>query len=152
MLIYRISKSEFIDDLTGVGAKLFGGRWNSKGIFMLYASANRALAVLELLVHLDANEIQQHNFSIAEIEIPETSLKIVPLNSLPDNWRHPNTTQYLKSRGDVWIRKSESVALAVPSVLIPQEQNILVNSQHPDFRKVKLKKTYEFSLDRRLKQ
>ena len=83
MLIYRISKTEFIDDLTGVGAKLFGGRWNSKGIFMLYASANRALAVLELLVHLDANEIQQHNFSIAEIEIPENLIKTISHHTSP---------------------------------------------------------------------
>ena len=151
MLVYRISKTEFIEDLTGTGAKLFGGRWNNKGVFMLYASVSRALAVLELLAHLDANEIQHHSFSIAEIEIPDDSLKTISLQLLPDNWRTPTAHLYLRSRGDAWVSKADSIALTVPSIIIQQEQNVLLNCSHPNFKKVKLKRTYEFSFDRRLK-
>lgn len=150
MLVYRIAKSRYINDLSGVGAKLNGGRWNRKGISIIYTSLNRALASVEYLIHVPIYLLPK-NLSIAAIEIPDniTSEKI-EVTDLPGNWRQYPAPLKLAEIGDNWVLKNSSLFLRIPSAVVEQEYNILINPAHPDIRKVKIESVHPFVFDERL--
>ncbi|MBC7474708.1 MAG: RES family NAD+ phosphorylase, partial [Candidatus Sericytochromatia bacterium] len=106
MKLYRIAKEQHIRDLTGTGARLYGGRWNHKGISLLYTSESRSLATLELLVHTSPALIP-NDLSILEIEIPDT-IKIdnVDINSLPKDWRNYTSPLALADIGSQWVQSN----------------------------------------------
>lgn len=133
---------------TGEGAAKAGGRWNSRGVRVVYASASRSLAALELLVHL--NPPISFTLAVFPIEFAREWLEEVPLSSLPSEWQSqppPSSTQHI---GDMWALGMRSVVLSVPSVLVPEERNFLVNPAHPDFPRLRMGPPRPFTLDPRL--
>ena len=133
MLVYRIAKmKERAVDLSGIGAFLYGGRWNSEGVFMLYTSTHASLALLEVLVHADESEIPPQLF-ISQIEISEpASIYQFPEEELPRNWREPDNLS-LKKLGDRLMREKKYVGFQVLSAVLPSEYNILLNPLFPGY-------------------
>jgi RES domain-containing protein len=148
MIIFRICNSIYKDDLSGTGAKLFGGRWNSKGIPMLYATEHISLSVLEMLVH---SQFQDFNIelSLLHINIPDTIfIKEIKLSKLKKEWIEDNS--YTKYMGNEFIKSTSNLLLKVPSAVINEEHNFLINPLHNDFKKLKIIKTQIFKTDKRL--
>ncbi len=152
MEVYRISKCKYIEDLSGTGARIYGGRWNSKGQAVVYTASSRSLAALETMAHIPQKNFPS-DFCIAIIQIPDT-LKIqdIPDKKLPHGWQTIALRPSVQFLGDQWIKKSNAAVLRVPSVIIPEEYNLLINPLHPATEKVKIKEVYSFVFDKRLKK
>ena len=149
MKVFRISKCNFIDDLAGTGAALYGGRWNSKGIYILYTAATASLALLEIIVH--TSTFPKEDFCMLEIDIPENKILELKEKQLPADWRKYPSPSVLKKIGDAFCRDREYLALKIPSVILPEEFNYLINPEHPDFKKIKVIKKNRITIDERLK-
>jgi len=150
MQVYRISKTDYIDNLTGAGAEAYGGRWNRKGTRMVYTSESRSLASVEYLVHVPF-AIVPDDLSIVSIEIPD-KIKAQQLNlsKLPKNWREYPAPDSLAIIGSDWAKTRRSLLLRVPSAVVDDEFNVLINPLHPDFDLIKIKKSKEYTFDGRL--
>ncbi len=149
MFIYRITKAQYAGDLSGLGAKLFGGRWNSKGTPILYFASSRSLAVLELFVHVSQSQAPK-DLKILKAKLPDTSIEEFDQASFDKMLRSKFSVSQFKKAGDSWIDRQRSLALSVPSVIIPEEKNILVNPEHTDIDKLKIVEIEDFSFDHRL--
>ncbi|HOY42729.1 MAG TPA: RES family NAD+ phosphorylase [Chitinophagales bacterium] len=150
MLVYRISGQRFANDLSGTGARLNGGRWNSVGLSLLYAASYRSLALLEILVHTTNNYVPD-DLMLITIEIPDTILiKEILHEEISDELNRKKAQAQFQTIGDKWIKSQTSLILKVPSVIIPEEFNYLINPLHKDFHKVKIKETKLFRFDDRL--
>ena len=152
MRVYRICKREYAKDLSGEGARKVGGRWNSKGIPMLYTSSSVALATLEILVHLQLN-IMPKNLVTVEIEFPDNlKIKTVKLKDLDKAWNQYPAGGICSSTGDAWSLSQSTPLLRVPSAIIQSknEFNILANPLHPTSGLTKVVKVSEYSIDQRL--
>ncbi|HRD56776.1 MAG TPA: RES family NAD+ phosphorylase [Ferruginibacter sp.] len=148
MIVYRIAHSLYSKDISGAGAKLFGGRWNSVGIPMLYASQHISLAVLELMVHSRLRDYYE-NLDLVEINIPDNIEPIeITLTKLKKNWELD--AGYTRFIGDEFIRNNQSLILKVPSAVIQEEHNFIINPLHTDFKKLKINNIREFETDERL--
>lgn len=149
MLVYRITRAKFANDLSGEGNRLYGSRWIPTGIPAVYTSQNRALAVLEFYTHLLA-EFAPGKLKLVTIDIPSTiHPHIVQLSSLPDYWcKHPVPPE-VQVIGAV-IFKAGNAAIQVPSVLVPHEFNYILNASHPDMTKVRISSVEDFEFDCRL--
>jgi RES domain-containing protein len=150
MIVYRLSKAIYASDLSGKGAELAGGRWNSKGTAMVYTGESRALCTAEIAVHTPLGNLPI-DYCMVSIEIPE-HVRICELSGseLPSDWRlfpHPHTTQ---ETGDIFIRENTCAVLRVPSVVVQGEYNYLLNPSHPDFHAIKVIAVLPFSFDERL--
>ncbi|MGH2645514.1 MAG: RES family NAD+ phosphorylase, partial [Chitinophagaceae bacterium] len=120
MEVYRIGKTKFIHDLSGTGSRLYGGRWNSKGLGVIYTSSYRSLAALELLVHVPLKNLT-HDYSLATIHIPENiRIKTITLHHLPDDWQNISMNPSLQEIGNKWMKELQACILKVPSVVIPK--------------------------------
>jgi RES domain-containing protein len=151
MLVYRIAKmKERAVDLSGIGAFLYGGRWNSEGVFMLYTSTHASLAMLEVLVHADESEIPPQLF-MSQIEISEPApIYQFPEEELPKNWREPDNLS-LKRLGDRLMREKKYVGFQVFSAVLPSEYNILLNPLFPGYTDlVKIRRIDRLGTDPRL--
>jgi len=134
---------------TGEGARLYGGRWNSPGVPMVYASEHKSLAALEARVHVDTTKkIKRYKSFVFHFD--EKLMKTFRVSSLPKDWQEEPPPPSIQSLGDTWIKAAASVILAVPSVIIPDELNYLINPNHPDFDKIKIEKPTDFAFDPRL--
>jgi len=152
MLVYRIVKLEKrTTDLTGTGAYNEGGRWNSEGVYALYTSEHRALAMLEVLVHLDESELPPNMFIIT-IQIEDTApIFTVPDNSLPANWRIPENI-LLKEMGDNVFREKKFVGIKVRSAVMQDSYNYVLNPLFPGYYDlVKIVEVKPLTVDKRLK-
>lgn len=149
MILYRIANCNYITNLDGMGARLYGARWNSKGNAVVYLASSRALAVLEVLVHLQPL-FTPSNFCLAEIEVPDSSILTFDIKSLPDNWQDASSPSELKALGNQFIKETKYLLMKVPSSVVPEEYNYLLNPRHTDISKVKILSTYPFSFDDRL--
>lgn len=149
MILYRIAKCTYVNDLTGTGARLYGGRWNSIGKPMVYLASSRALAVLEVLVHLSPTMFPG-GFCIAQIEVPDNSFQSVEIKQLPVNWQDISPPTALKKVGDGFLKQQDKLLLKVPSAIVAEEYNYLLNPLHPEISKVKLIKQLPFNFDERL--
>ena len=149
MEVYRITHSKWADKLAASG---YAARWNSSGLFVIYAAENISLACLENLVHRNGFGLDA-NFSLITITIPD-EIPIVELKSaiLPDNWNNNDEKAHLICRkyADAWVRSQKSSVLIVPSAIIENEKNIIINTNHADFLKIKITKIQPFSFDKRL--
>jgi RES domain-containing protein len=134
----------------GEGARLAGGRWNRRGTAVVYASETLSLAALEYLVHLDF-VLAPPDLTAVAAEIPD-SLPVTRLEAadLPRNWRSYPAPDALAELGTTWITTRRTVALSVPSAIVPAERNVLLNPAHPDFKKLRLLPPERFSFDPRL--
>jgi RES domain-containing protein len=146
MILYRFSPEQFSSDISGEGARRFGGRWNSKGRPVVYTSLSISLSLLELLIHsISHDEIIRNYLTI--IEAPDDKITEVPLSTLKKNWTgDEDFTKYL---GDEFLQ-SDFLLMKVPSAIIPHESNLLINPSHRDFKKVKIKTAERFMFDARL--
>ncbi len=145
MVVFRIARKDYIQDLSGRGAELFGGRWNEKGIPALYTSSSLSLAALEILVHTDKS-LPPVNMAYAKIYVPDEmfSMKILRLK----NDEEPVVY------GTKWLKEKRGLMLKVPSVILPYEYdhefNLILNPQHEDYKKVFVAEVHDFSFDVRL--
>ncbi len=147
MQLYRIAKTEFIRDLSGYGASRSNNRWNSKGMEMLYTSTARSLALLEVMVHVPINLLKDMDLSIITLEI--NPKHITEISDLPKSWMYD--TKMMRNVGDRWLRSLKSVGLIVPSAIIPEEKNMLLNPNVNGFSAhVKVLDVTKFEADKRL--
>ncbi len=150
MFLFRISKKVHIRDLTGAGARLYGGRWNHRGVPLIYTSESRSLATVEYLVHLSLPEAPG-DLSMATLEVPDDILpEPLDLSSLPRNWRESPPPVKLADLGTEWARSRTSLLLRVPSAVIEHEHNMLINPAHNGMSRVKLVEVKPYKLDERL--
>ena len=133
--------------LSGEGAQKYGGRWNSPGQAMVYLGSTRALTALELLAHLPTPSSRRKPFVLIEVELPITELA---LEKVSGNWNAQPPEKDSFEVGDKWLKSGHSLALAVPSCLIPEETCILLNPLHPKNEKVRVVSERSFSFDQRL--
>ena len=150
MKAFRIVKARHAAEaFTGEGARIHGGRWNRPGTPMVYAAETRALAALESLAHFAGAE-RRIRFVVFEIEIPEGLVRRIDAGKLPAGWRAGEPSAATQELGTRWQQTGESVALGVPSVLIPQELCVLLNPAHPDTRRVTISYPEAFEFDSRI--
>ena len=149
MVLYRIANCNYADDLSGTGARLYGGRWNSEGKAALYLASSRALAVLEVLVHLPPLMIPD-NYCLAEIEVPGELVREVAIGELPANWKDVSPPAGLRQIGDEFLKSRANLLMRMPSSIVPMEFNFMLNPLHPAFKEVKLLKHPPFDFDERL--
>ena len=131
---------------------MFGGRWNHRGTAVVYTSSTLSLAAMELLVHLDDEDLATDYVGIAA-DIP-ASVDVARLRDtdLPRLWRAYPRPQALADLGSRWAAAGESAVLAVPSAVIPQELNYLLNPLHPHFKRIQIGRPEPFSFDPRLRK
>lgn len=148
MIVYRLAIEAYKEDLSGTGAKLVGGRWNSTGTAVVYTTENISLAVLEILVRADTEDIPL-NYYLLNIYIPDTeNAVLIAKNKLKVGWKDDlNLTQWM---GNEFIKNDESLLLKVPSAIIDEEHNFIINPKHPHFKNVKIASLKKFRFDKRL--
>jgi RES domain-containing protein len=135
--------------LDGAGARRSGGRWNSKGVAVVYASSTLSLAVLEKLVHVDA-DVMPLGQLVMEIDVPDRLVTTLLRRRLPRGWRRIPPMPTTQRLGDAWIAAGRSAVLAVPSAVVPTELNYLINPLHPDAARIKVVGRRAFAFDPRL--
>ncbi len=133
---------------SGEGAKKTGGRWNSHGVPVVYASRTKSLAALETLVHL--NPPVRFRFAMFRIYFDDSLVERLPNDRLPWGWQAEPPAPSSKAIGDLWVREARSALLEVPSVIIPGESNYLINPAHPEFKRISVGKPEPFAFDPRL--
>ena len=134
---------------TGEGARLYGGRWNSPGVPMVYTAETQSLAALELLVHLDAPALLER-YVLIEVQIDDSLALRLDLKDWPRDWRQSPPPARLREIGDAWVEAQKSAALRVPSALVPAEGNFLLNPRHPDFARLRIGDPLPFHYDPRI--
>ena len=134
----------------GDGARQHGGRWNSPGTMMVYTGQSESLAVLELLVHLQSSELLI-SYSTVPATFADDLVEIIDPAHLPVNWMSSPAPAALQQMGDQWVIEQKSVILRVPSAIVPNESNFLLNPGHPDFEHVAIGSPTPFRFDPRLK-
>ncbi|REL29158.1 RES domain-containing protein [Rhodohalobacter sp. SW132] len=150
MKAYRITREKYSRDLSGEGARMYGGRWNSRGYAMLYTSKQASLAALEVLVHAQI-QLLPKDLAMIRLDIPESSIiKSIKEDKLPADWQNYPSPGSVKRIGDEWLENMESLILSVPSAVIPEEPNLLFNPGHPDFSSVKIENIRPFTFDEQL--
>jgi RES domain-containing protein len=150
MRTYRLAKQNYAVDLSGKGAELTGGRWNSKGISVIYTSQSRALCLAEIAVHVPVGIVPM-NYYLTEIEIPdEIEFYSISEKNLPPYWNSFPHSQFTQEIGDGFIKTNQFLVLKVPSAVVQGDFNFLINPKHPDFGLIKVIQTEPFNFDKRL--
>lgn len=150
MEVYRLSRRKYSDTLSGKGASITGGRWNSVGIEVIYVATNRSLAMAEVAVSLSIGTLPD-DYMMLTISIPET-VSLVHLNpeKLPKDWNAIPHADATKKIGDDFVLKNEACLLRVPSAVTKGDYNLLINPFHPDFKEIKIIAAEPFPFDHRL--
>lgn len=148
--LFRICSSEYINDISGTGARIYGGRWNHAGYPVVYTSGSRSLAALEFLVHVPM-ALAPENLSIVEINIRDNvQRESIKGSHLPSSWRGYPAPEQVANIGTNWIKSKSSLLLDIPSAVVDREVNTLINPLHPDIKHVKVAIAENFSFDPRL--
>ena len=150
MIVYRIGRTKHANDLTGEGARLNGGRWNHMGTPCVYASENRALALLEYTVNISINDIPRA-LSVMTISIPDTNIRVIAIPELPGNWKTVPPPAETKDFGTALLKSADHPVYKVPSSVLPEEFNYLLNPLHPDSIQFKILHIQDFVYDVRIK-
>jgi RES domain-containing protein len=150
MLVYRIGRTKYADDLTGEGARLHGGRWNHKLTPCIYTSGSRSLAVLEYTVNVQIDDIPRA-LSITTIEITESDILELTTGDLPGNWRTSPAGTLAKDFGTNLLKELYYSVIKIPSVIIPDEYNYLLNPLHKKSSSFRIKHVEDFIYDVRIK-
>ncbi len=148
MMLYRLASAKYVDDLAGIGAKLFGGRWNHVGSSCLYASSSISLALLEKFVH--ANDwAHVSNISLCTILL-ENSMPVyhIDIERLSPTW--VNDIDYTQWLGRQILDDNYYAAMVVPSAIVPQEKNWILNPGYKHYTKIKIHSKLPFEIDKRL--
>lgn len=150
MRVFRISKCKYARDLSGYGAYIHGGRWNSRGQYLIYSSQSIALSMLEVLVHFQPHQAPV-DFCLLTLEIADNSIETFDSETLPLHWNHYPNTMVTQSIGNAFLQRNKNIALKVPSGIIEKEFNFLLNPNHPLFRqKTEIISVEEITFDKRL--
>jgi RES domain-containing protein len=146
---WRIVKAKHAASaFSGEGAARSGGRWNSRGVPVVYTSATMSLAALETLVQL--NPPPHFKYVVIQIKFNDSLVQYAPVGALPPDWRLEPPPSSSKEVGDAWVRTGRTVVLAVPGAIISSEVNYLINPAHADFKKISIGKPMPFTFDPRL--
>jgi RES domain-containing protein len=148
--VWRIAKTRYAASaFDGEGARLNGGRWNSVGVRVAYASETVALATLEVLVGLQQSSVLG-SYSTVSAHIDEARIETLPRDSLPATWRSYPPPPETQAIGDHWVLEGRSVALRVPSAIVDSESNYLLNPAHSDFGTIAISSPTAYVFDSRL--
>ncbi len=148
MIVYRITHKKFADKLVASGIE---NRWNLSGQFVIYTSANRALACLENLVHTNGESLYSDLYMCLSILIPDNAgVTHISLKDLPQNFTNEKSEAITKEIGNKWYKANNHLLLQAPSVIIPSESNFMINTMHADFKGIKIIKRDQFKFDARL--
>jgi RES domain-containing protein len=151
LTLWRISKRKYADAaFSGEGARRVGGRWNSRGQGMVYTSGTLSLAALEVLVHMEIAEMGNTLVAIRAERPTTITIERLEISQLPADWRDIPAPGALAELGDRWFQSRQTVILGVPSAVVLNEYNYLINPSHPDFTHIKLGTPESFNLDSRL--
>lgn len=146
MIIYRIVHTKYQDDLSGEGARIYGGRWNPKGQAALYCSEHISLCMLENMVNM-GDDLVRRQFTLLHLFIPEQKMRTIDSEALKKNWIQDfDYTQWLGNQ----FLEQDGFILKIPSAIVTEEYNYMLNPLHPDFRKVRVVKATPFYFDERL--
>jgi RES domain-containing protein len=148
MLVYRLTKAKYADDLNGIGAAMSGGRWNKKGRAVVYCSESPALSLLEIVVNIPP--MFQADLKLLTLEIPDQTIMDLEEDKLPENWFHYPAPRVLAEIAEEYYRRLEILAIKVPSAVIHQQYNILINPGSKHFPELKVKSLEPFIFDPRL--
>ena len=151
MELYRITQASYSTDLSGNGSRLFGGRWNSEGHYALYTSVNRSLALLETIAHTPAKLFQAKNYILVTVFVSDkVSQEFIEEENLPNNWDALDLQHVTQKIGDNFLEEQKSLLLRVPSVLMPEEFNYIINPLHFSMKQVKVIRQREIKFNDRL--
>lgn len=151
MRVWRIiPKLHLSQAFDGEGARRFGGRWNGLGTRVVYASATLSLAAIEFFVNLD-RDTEPDQLVAVSADIPDdTRIGYIEVSDLPKNWRSYPVPEELQDLGTAWVASASAAVLVIPSAVIPEERNYLLNPAHPDFKRFRLNKPEAFHFDPRM--
>ncbi len=150
MKLYRIGRTRYAKDLTGEGARLHGGRWNHTLSSCIYTSESRALAVLEFTVNVNIDDIPRA-LSVTTYETGDAEIFSVKIADLPGDWLSFPAPSSTKTFGSLLLSKAEFPVIKIPSAVVAEEWNYMLNPLHPDFRKIKIVSLKDFVYDIRIK-
>lgn len=146
---WRIYKAKYAATaFSGEGARRFGGRWNSKGVALVYVSSSISLASLEMLVHLQSADVLNH-YVVRSATFDHILVRKLAIKELPKSWRDNPPPAAVQRIGDAWVARADSPVLQVPSAVIESESNFLLNVAHPDFRAIELGAQQGYAFDPR---
>jgi RES domain-containing protein len=148
---WRLIKEKlFRNAFSGEGASLYPGRWNNRGIPVVYTAGSVSLSVLELFVHLGQPD-SKIRFCTIRVDIPDSVLIEDAMDAgLPQDWRAEPPPESTREAGTRWFEESRSAVLRVPSIIVPTEFNYVLNPGHPDFQLIKMSEPEPFSFDPRM--
>jgi RES domain-containing protein len=150
MQLWRLVKTRYAATaFDGEGARIYGGRWNSPGTRVAYASSNSALAVLEVLVPMTAGSVLA-GYSLIRAHVPDSLVEELPASALPRRWRAFPVPPEVQAIGDAWVRSGRALALRVPSAIVEGSYNVLINPEHATFSQFVVEARQPFGFDPRL--
>lgn len=150
MQLFRFGLEIYINDISGYGAKLYGGRWNNAGNSMLYTACSPSLAMLEFVCNASgiAKTVQT---SLLTLKLDsKVKFEQLTVNEMPENWQDVPAPDILKRIGDNWLKGNTSVGIKVPSAVMPIEFNVLINPLHKDFSKLTIENIVKMDIDKRI--
>ena len=145
MRAFRLTRAKYAA-FSGRGSLLAGARWHWAGNPMIYCADSRALAVLETLVHTRKDQIPS-DYVFYEVDLEDISIERITAERLPGDWREPERSR-ARDFGSEWMRSRRSLALLVPSVVIPEEHNLLLNPEHPSFFQLRILGPQRFEFEK----
>jgi RES domain-containing protein len=147
--LYRLTKARYA--ATAFRGSRGRGRWHRLGTPVVYAADSPATALLEILVHIgEAEDVLAEPYVVFEIDLPEKHIVVLDAEELPPNWNAWPWTQEAQDLGTLWYEERVSVALGVPSAVVPRQRNYLLNTEHPDYADAKITGPMAFEIDPRL--
>lgn len=150
MHVWRLVKEKYVDSaFSGEGARQGGGRFNSPGRPVVYTSESLALAELEILVHLPTSHLLA-SYVAFRVRLPDETVEALDRATLPSNWRASPVPRSVQAVGDAWLHSGSSLALRVPSAVVPAEDNVLINPEHARFEEVTIEGPLDPDIDDRL--
>lgn len=149
MICYRLAKAEYADDLSGRGAEISGGRWNSKGTPVLYTCESRSLCLLEIAVLLSVMDVPD-DYKLVTIELDDKLVKEIQESELPKDWQMYPHLKYSQVFGDGLLKSDKHRAFMLPSAIVPAENNIIINTRQLDLKKIRIIAIDDFYIDERL--
>lgn len=150
MIVYRVGRTKYAHDLEGEGARLFGGRWNHKPTPCIYTSASRALALLEYTANISIDDIPRA-LSITTFELAPFDMHELAIPELPGNWRDAPAPASTKDFGTTLLKKASYAFLKIPSAIITEEFNYLLNPMFSDKQAFRIVEIKDFVYDLRIK-
>ncbi len=147
MIIYRLSTGNFANNISGEGARIYGGRWNPVGTAALYTSENISLCILEILVRA-TKKTSPESYTLISISIPDDNIFQLQIKKLKIDWQ--TNLEYTQRIGEDFLNETQTLCMKVPSAIVPQENNFLINPLHADYKRVKIISSELLALDKRL--